>query len=113
IIGKNFSIFYEKDDIANKKPQHELETASMEGRVEDEGWRVRKDGTGFWANVVLTALHDDEGKLRGFAKLTRDVTDCRKAEDTMREQAALLERRVQERTVQLEKANRTKDEFIA
>lgn len=113
IVGKHFSIFYEKDDVADKKPQHELERASMDGRVEDEGWRVRKDGSRFWANVVITAMHDDKGKLRGFAKITRDVTDRRKAEDALRNQAALLERRVRERTAQLEKANRTKDEFIA
>src|SRR5437764_13071225 len=106
IIGKHFSIFYEKNDVANKKPQRELETASMEGRVEDEGWRLRKDGTRFWANVVITALHDDKGKLRGFAKVTRDMTERRKAEDALRNQAAQLEKRVQERTVELEIAKR-------
>ena len=113
IIGKHFSTFYEKHDIAKKRPQRELETASMEGRVEDEGWRVRKDGTRFWANVVITALHDEKGKLRGFAKITRDMTGRRKGEDALREQAAQLEKRVQERTLELEKANRAKDEFIA
>jgi PAS domain S-box-containing protein len=113
IIGKHFSIFYEKHDVVNKKPQRELETASMEGRVEDEGWRVRKDGTRFWANVVITALHDEKGKLRGFAKVTRDITERRKNEENLREQAAVLEKRVLERTIELEKANRMKDEFIA
>jgi len=113
IIGKHFSIFYPKADVLNKKPQRELEIASIEGRVEDEGWRVRKDGTRFWANVVLTALHDDKGKLRGFAKITRDMTEQRRAEDGLRDQAAQLEKRVQERTLELEKANRMKDEFIA
>ena len=113
IIGKHFSTFYEKHDIAKKRPQRELETASMEGRVEDEGWRVRKDGTRFWANVVITALHDEKGKLRGFAKITRDMTGRRKGEDALRVQAAQLEKRVQERTLELEKANRAKDEFIA
>jgi PAS domain S-box-containing protein len=113
IIGKHFSIFYEKQDVLNKEPQRELEAAAMEGRVEDEGWRVRKDGTRFWANVVITALHDEKGKLRGFAKVTRDITDRRKTEEMLREQAAQLERRVQERTLDLEKANRMKDEFIA
>jgi PAS domain S-box-containing protein len=113
IIGKHFSIFFEKADVANKKPQRELEIASIEGRVEDEGWRVRKDGTRFWANAVITALHDDKGKLRGFAKVTRDMTGRRKAEDLLRDQAAQLEKRVQERTMELEKANRMKDEFIA
>ena len=75
--------------------------------------RVRKDGTRFWANVVITALHDEKGKLRGFAKITRDMTGRRKGEDALREQAAQLEKRVQERTLELEKANRAKDEFIA
>src|SRR5262245_23655906 len=73
IIGKHFSVFYEKKDVVNNKPQRELEIAATEGRVEDEGWRVRKDGTRFWANVVITALHDEKGKLRGFAKVTRDM----------------------------------------
>ena len=113
IIGKHFSIFYGKEDTASGKPQHELETATMEGRVEDEGWRIRKDGTRFWANVVITALHDEHGKLRGFAKVTRDVTERRKTEELLREQTVLLERRVQERTIELEGANRLKDEFIA
>src|SRR6266850_6301000 len=110
IIGKHFSIFYEKQDVANKKPQRELETASMEGRVEDEGWRLRKDGTRFWASVVITALHDEKGKLRGFAKITRDLTEHRKTEELLREQTNVLERRVDERTAELEKANRMKDE---
>src|SRR5439155_21095532 len=106
IIGKHFSMFYSREDVARKKPQRELETAATEGRVEDEGWRLRKDGTRFWANVVITALHDDKGKLRGFAKVTRDMTEQRKAENALREQAAVLERRVRERTAELEKANR-------
>ena len=112
IIGKHFSIFYGKEDKANRKPQRELETATIEGRVEDEGWRIRKDGTRFWANVVITALHDEKGKLRGFAKVTRDMSERRKAEEALREQAALLEMRFQERTAELEQANRMKDEFI-
>jgi PAS domain S-box-containing protein len=113
IIGKHFSIFYSQEDLANKKPKHELETALMEGRVEDEGWRLRKDGTRFWANVVITALHDEKGKLRGFAKITRDLTERRKAEEFLHEQSNVLEQRVNERTAELEKANRMKDEFIA
>ena len=66
VIGKHFSIFYEKEDVANKKPEHELQKASTEGRGEDEGWRLRKDGTRFWANVIVTALHDEQGNIRGF-----------------------------------------------
>src|SRR3989475_5256215 len=113
IIGQHFSIFYSKDDLANKKPQRELEKALTEGRVEDEGWRLRKDGTRFWANVVITALHDEKGKLRGFAKITRDLTERQKTEELLREQTDVLERRVNERTAELEQANRMKDEFIA
>lgn len=113
IIGKHFSIFYEKGDVADRKPQRELEIAATEGRIEDEGWRVRKDGTRFWANVVITALHDEKGKLRGFAKVTRDMTDRRRAEEALRKEKTQLEKRVQERTDELERANRAKDEFIA
>ncbi|WP_244813918.1 PAS domain-containing sensor histidine kinase [Caballeronia sp. Lep1P3] len=75
IVGRHFSVFYPSDDIAAKKPQKELEAAASKGRIEDEGWRVRKDATRFWANVVVTALRDENGKLIGFAKVTRDMTD--------------------------------------
>src|SRR5438445_137974 len=112
IQGRHFSVFYPREELAAGRPEHNLETAMLEGRVEDEGWRVRKDGTRFWANVVITALYDDKGKLRGFAKITRDMTERRKAEDVLRQQAAQLGKRVQERTLELEKANRMKDEFI-
>ena len=79
-IGQHFSIFYTREDLAAGKPAHELEVARAEGRVEDEGWRLRKDGTRFWANVVITAVHDDTGALRGFGKLTRDLTERRRLE---------------------------------
>jgi PAS domain S-box-containing protein len=79
-IGQHFSIFYSREDLAAGKPAHELEVARAEGRVEDEGWRLRKDGTRFWANVVITAVHDDTGALRGFGKLTRDLTERRRLE---------------------------------
>jgi PAS domain S-box-containing protein len=74
IIGQNFSIFYPPEDIGAGKPGRELEIAAAEGRLEDEGWRVRKDGTRFWANVVITALRDPDGTLRGYGKVTRDLT---------------------------------------
>ena len=112
IIGKHFSVFYSKEDLANKKPERELRTAETEGRVEDEGWRLRKDGTRFWANVVITALHGANGRIRGFAKITRDMTERRRIEEALREQAIQLEQRVKNRTSDLEKANRVKDEFI-
>ena len=84
IIGRHFSTFYSPGDIANGKPQRELVEATEKGRVEDEGWRIRKDGSRFWANVVITALRDDDRKLVGFAKVTRDLTDRRRAEETLR-----------------------------
>src|SRR4051794_41518375 len=71
IIGQHFSRFYPQDAIDRGWPQHELEVARTAGRFEDEGWRVRKDGTQFWANVVITALHDEAGDFRGFSKITR------------------------------------------
>ncbi|SAL82972.1 PAS/PAC sensor signal transduction histidine kinase [Caballeronia arvi] len=75
IIGRHFSVFYPPEDIAAGKPQKELAAAASAGRVEDEGWRVRRDSTRFWANVVITALRDAKGDLIGFAKVTRDMTD--------------------------------------
>jgi PAS domain S-box-containing protein len=87
IVGKHFSTFYTPPDIDAGKPAWELEVASKTGRIEDEGWRLRKDGTCFWANVVITALRDKStGALVGFAKITRDLTERRNAE----EQARLL-----------------------
>jgi len=85
IVGRHFSTFYPPDALAAGKPAWELETATREGRVEDEGWRVRKDGTLFWANVVITALRDQSGTLVGFAKVTRDLTARRDAEQSLRE----------------------------
>src|SRR5437763_1838989 len=80
IIGKHFSIFYPDEDLAWDKPGHELEVAKREGRFEDEGWRLRKDGTRFWASVVITALYDEQGALRGFGKVARDLTERRNSE---------------------------------
>jgi PAS domain S-box-containing protein len=80
IIGRHFSNFYESQDIVAGKPWVELATAREHGRAEDESWRVRKDGTRFWARVVVTALHDGEGSLRGFAKVTQDLTERRHAQ---------------------------------
>jgi PAS domain S-box-containing protein len=94
IIGSHFSRFYPQEAILQGKPAWELETATRYGSVEEEGWRVRKDGSRFWANVVITALRDKEGDLRGFAKVTRDMTERRRVE-------------------QLEQADRQKDEFLA
>jgi PAS domain S-box-containing protein len=80
ITGKHFSVFYTPDAIARGWPQTELRHAQTYGRFEDEGWRVRKDGSTFWANVIITSVHDREGNLRGYAKVTRDLTAHRKLE---------------------------------
>ena len=81
IIGRHFSAFYPDEDIRSGKPQMELRVASSEGRFEDEGWRVRKDGSRFWASVVISAVRDANGALVGFSKVTRDLTDRKRAEE--------------------------------
>jgi PAS domain S-box-containing protein len=88
IVGKHFSVFYPPDEVAAGKPAFELREAARLGRFEDEGWRVRKDGSRFWANVIITALKDSAGVLRGFGKVTRDLTARREAEETARQLAA-------------------------
>ena len=85
IVGRHFSIFYPPDAIAGSWPQTQLDIAAREGRFEEEGWRVRKDGTTFWANVVITALRDEDGRLIGFGKVSRDLTEHRRAEQALRE----------------------------
>jgi PAS domain S-box-containing protein len=85
ILGQHFSVFYPPEDIASGKPEHELVVAEAEGRFEDEDWRLRKDGSRFWANVIITALRDEDGSLIGFAKVTRDLTERRQAEQALRE----------------------------
>ena len=101
IVGRHFSTFYQPEEIQQGKCEYELEVAAREGRFEDEGWRVRKDGTCFWANVVISSVRDSQNRLLGFAKVTRDLTERKKAQE---EQAA---RRA------AEEANRAKDEFLA
>jgi PAS domain S-box-containing protein len=121
IIGKHFSVFYGSDDVIEGKPQRVLDIAAAWGSVEDEGWRVRKDGSRFWANVVITAVYDSSRTLRGFTKVTRDVTDRKRAEEL---QEALLEqrearfqaeeerRRAEATTRVAQEANRAKDQFL-
>ncbi len=84
IIGQHFSRFYPQEAIDRGWPAHELKVAKAEGRFEDEGWRLRKDGTQFWANVVITALHDEAGNFVGFSKITRDLTERKKSEENAR-----------------------------
>ena len=81
IIGQHFSRFYTAEDIDRGKPDEELTLAAAEGRWEDEGWRLRKDGSRFWADVVITALHDKDGNLLGFTKVTRDITEGKRARE--------------------------------
>jgi PAS domain S-box-containing protein len=85
ILGRHFSCFYTPEDIQSGKPERELRIATSEGRYEEEGWRLRKDGTRFWASVVLTAMKDQAGELRGFAKVTRDVTERKRVEELLKE----------------------------
>ncbi|MEA3086941.1 MAG: hypothetical protein QOC89_4638 [Paraburkholderia sp.] len=84
IVGRHFSTFYTREEAAAGKPARELAIAKQIGRVEDEGWRVRKDGTTFWANVNITAVYDETNRLRGFAKVTRDLTERREREELER-----------------------------
>jgi PAS domain S-box-containing protein len=94
IVGKHFSVFYPSEDVASGKPARELQIAQEQGSVEDEGWRVKKDRSLFWANVVITAIFDNDRRLIGYAKVTRDMTERRKVEA-------------------LEAADRQKNEFLA
>ena len=91
IIGCHFSAFYPPEAACNGKPDWELEVAKREGRYEEEGWRIRKDGTRFWASVVITAVRDETGRLRGFGKVTRDLSDRHEMELQLREHAERME----------------------
>ncbi len=87
IVGKHFSCFYPPEAIERGVPEQELKAATKHGRFEDEGWRVRKDGQRFWANVVISALRDSGGKLRGFSKVTRDLSERKQAEERIQQQS--------------------------
>jgi PAS domain S-box-containing protein len=104
IIGQHFSVFYPREAVEADHPRHELEIATRDGRFEEEGVRVRKDGSKFWANVVITAVRDEQDALIGFAKITRDLTERRNAE-----QRALADAR---RLAESESANVAKTEFL-
>jgi PAS domain S-box-containing protein len=92
IVGSHFSRFYTPEDVATGLPQRGLETAARDGRFEAEGWRVRRDGTTFWAHVIIDAIREDDGTLAGFAKITRDVTELRQASKLLEQtQAALFQ----------------------
>ena len=111
IIGQHVSRFYPPEDIEAGKPERELEITKAEGRCTDEGWRVRKDGSRFWAFVIITALYDDDGKLRGFGKVSRDMTERKQSEEEIRRLNLELEERVVKRTAQLEAANKELEAF--
>lgn len=127
VVGKHFSLFYPPEDIARGIPEYELQMAGAEGKFQDEGWRLRKDGFRFWADVTITRITDDEGALVGYAKITRDLTERRRAEQEIRTLNTDLERRVVERTAQLqqliselrikteeaEEAGRIKSQFVS
>jgi PAS domain S-box-containing protein len=101
IISKNFACFYTDEDVAARKPQRNLEAAARLGHIRDQGLRVRKDGSTFHADVVLTALRDESGKLRGFSKVTRDITD------------QIRTREIEAAKIAAEKASKAKDDFLA
>ncbi len=115
IIGKHFSIFYPEDARESGWTDHELQVAAEQGRFVDTGWRLRKDGTTFWAHVIITALRDETGRLVGYAKLTRDMTETKRVEamqvaSEQREQMLEAERSAR---MAAQRATRMKDEFLA
>jgi PAS domain S-box-containing protein len=115
IIGQHFRKFYPQDIAESGWPEHELRVAAAEGRFVDEGWRVRKDGSRFWAHVTITALRDEAGRLRGFAKLTRDLTERKRTEAleaSGAERDQLLEAERGARML-AQRTARMKDEFLA
>jgi len=109
IVGRHFSGFYPREDIEQGRPQRDLDFVTAKGRFEDEGWRVRKDGSTFWANVVYTAIRDQAGNLRGFAKLTRDLTERKRLDQVLQDKNAELE---SAKSV-AEKASLAKSEFLS
>ena len=109
ILGRHISVFFLPEDVADGKPEAELARATKDGRTEQEAWRVRKDGSRFWADVVVTSLRDDDGKLRGFAKVTRDFTARKKSEDANRE----TDRRLRAYATRLERSNRELETFAS
>lgn len=112
IIGRHFSVFYRPEDVAAGEPVRGLTTAEQEGRFEAEGWRLRKDGTPFWANVVITALRDESGQLQGFAKVTRDITERKRIQDQLLDAERREAARLRELADQLAGIDRAKSEFL-
>jgi len=116
IIGRHFSCFYDPDDSVVQTPDQDLQSAAIEGRFDREGWRIRKDGSKFLANVIITALRNREGTLQGFSKVTCDITDRRRAEQALQDYAAKLESTnedLQKYAAAAEAATLAKSEFLA
>lgn len=113
IIGKHFSCFYPPAEVEQGRPEFELQQAIVQGRFESEGERVRKDGSRFWVNAVVTALRSRSGKLRGFTKVTRDITERKESEEALKQAFDDLDQRVQERTQELSQANHQLRQEIA
>lgn len=113
ILGQSYARFFPPEDLEAGLPEHELERARIDGRHEDTGWRLRKDGGRFWAHVVVTRINDAQGALVGFSKVTRDLTEKKLADDALQAANGLLELRVKERTAELARALKARDEFLS
>ncbi len=113
ILGKHFSVFYDAKDLEAGRPRRNLIEAEQHGESRDEGWRVRKDGSRFWASVVITALRENGGNVLGFIKITRDMTERREREELLKDAKEKLELRVEQRTAVLVKVNLELREEIA
>jgi len=112
IIGKHFSLFYSEEDQKTSKPEKELVEAVKNGQVEDEGWRVKKNGDKFWANVIITRMNDEKGHLIGFSKITRDLTQRKREEEKLHTAYEELKNAVEEKTADLAAALVARDEFL-
>jgi PAS domain S-box-containing protein len=112
ILGRHFSVFYTEEDVKRGHPEEELHIAAVEGTYEEEGLRVRKDRSRFWASILITALRDEGGTLRGFSKVTRDITERKQTEEKIRRLNETLEEQVTERTAQLIDQERRLKELV-
>ncbi|HEX3605396.1 MAG TPA: PAS domain-containing sensor histidine kinase [Candidatus Dormibacteraeota bacterium] len=112
IIGQHFSIFYPPREIESRKPWRELEIAAVEGRFEEEGWRLRKDGRRFWANVLITALYTPEGHVHGYAKVTRDLTERRATERRLEAMRRREVAKLREHARRMADLEATKSDFL-
>jgi PAS domain S-box-containing protein len=112
IVGRHFSLFYPVEDARNRKPDWELEVARREGHYAEEGWRIRKDGTRFWASVVITAVRDETGRLRAFGKVTRDLTERRKQDARRHAEREGEAQRLRDHAAGMAELERAKTEFL-